>query len=456
MHSTKNLVIYPYPSLMRTARVFICFIALAGFSIPLKTDQPCIGNNLTLNSTNHTLWLTIFVHGIISVKPHLSVGNIIKLMRDKIADSSYARTVELIRKDPFFYQHHPMQELGLKKIDIDTVLPGAASSAFATAFHKISNYTKESKDHHLYYTFGWSGLLSPQMRYLEAEIFYKAIEELIATLHNDTISIKLRIVGYSHGGNVALKLADIHESKHRNEKIKIDQLILVGVPILPESPMLIAHDIFEKIYHFYSLGDRIQNLDCFALNRFFSERTVGKKCKNLKEKKLVQVRLVIKRPRKSLHREDAHPKRLRYCHLRNADPGHSEFWSFGWTHSSYRANFPLHPLPVGVFTPFIINTLQEHDIHDHDLTVELHPYHEKMFIKRSRQTLELPFIKHVQLTALKKETELFRPLNYHPHEYNKRIRNAIVQGKKEKKEDNNYLKETRKERRARKKRSRKR
>lgn len=410
-------------------------------------------NDLSKNIALKPILLTVFVHGIISVKPHLSVGNVIKLMRDKIADSSYARTVEIIRKDPFFYQHHPMQELGLKEIDMDLVKPGAASSAFAQAFDIISSYNKESVAEGKYYTFGWSGLLSPQMRYLEAEIFYKELEKLVCLFRNKGFLPKIRIVGYSHGGNVALKLASIHDGIHRNNAVKVDQLILVGVPILPESAMLISHSIFDKIYHFYSLGDRIQNLDCFALNRFFSERIVCASSPSI-AKKLTQIRLIVKRPQKKYSYKNFSSDFLRYSQLRNADPGHSEFWSFGWTHSNYRKNFPLDPLPMGVFTPFIVNALEKYCINDRNLIVEIHPYNEKMLLKKTSNTVIVPFITHEQLNCLKNSIAPFKPLNYSAHDYNMRIKNAIQQGKKEKKQENEFRhQETRKERRLRKRRT---
>src|SRR5688572_11381947 len=66
-------------------------------------------------------WITVFVHGIMSVKPHFSCGNCIRFILDRVQGTTYARTVEIIRQDPIFYQNQAMQEIGFKKIDTSTV-----------------------------------------------------------------------------------------------------------------------------------------------------------------------------------------------------------------------------------------------------------------------------------------------------------------------------------------------
>ncbi len=398
-------------------------------------------------SCQEPVCITIFVHGIISVKPHLSFGNVIRLMRDKIANSSYARTVEIIRKNPFFYQHHPMQGLGLKEIDMNCIEKGTASTAFARSFDSISNYIKPSPIKNFYYTFGWSGLLSPRMRYLEAKIFYQSIVKLIEEFRARGMTPKIRVVGYSHGGNVALRLASVHDNKkHNNPLMSIDELILIGVPILPDTHFLVSNSTFKRIYHFYSFGDRIQNLDCFALNRFFSDRVFyGKSDRKLPDK-LIQIQLKIKRPMAYSYKKYTESKNLRNSRLRNADPGHSEFWSFGWTHANYRENFPFYPLPMTIFTPFIIQTLDSINITSGSVVVEIHPHQENFFIVDTSNTITMPFITSSYLNDLKKYAEQFRPDNYSAKEYNARIQEAIVAGKKESRKERTEQKSPRKRR----------
>ena len=62
-------------------------------------------------------WLTVFVHGIKSVKPHISLDNFFRFMVDDIENTVYAKTIELMRKDPFFYKNQPMREIGLHRAD---------------------------------------------------------------------------------------------------------------------------------------------------------------------------------------------------------------------------------------------------------------------------------------------------------------------------------------------------
>lgn len=61
------------------------------------TIQP-VDNNPTQAET----WVTIFVHGIMSIQPHLTVQNIMRFIRDDVHHTIYSKTVEYMRLDPFF------------------------------------------------------------------------------------------------------------------------------------------------------------------------------------------------------------------------------------------------------------------------------------------------------------------------------------------------------------------
>src|SRR5271154_3157882 len=58
-------------------------------------------------------WITVFVHGMISIRPYLTINNFIHFMTDTVEDTHYAISVDCIRQDPFFHQNQPMLGLGL-------------------------------------------------------------------------------------------------------------------------------------------------------------------------------------------------------------------------------------------------------------------------------------------------------------------------------------------------------
>ncbi len=109
------------------------------------------------------------------------------------------------------------------------------------------------------YAFGWSGELSFDARKKEARNLYNALNLLI-----DEYTIKyntppmLTLITHSHGGNVALNLANIKDS---HSKLCIDQMILLACPVQDETKDLVTNPFFKRIYSFYSTSDMMQILD---------------------------------------------------------------------------------------------------------------------------------------------------------------------------------------------------
>ncbi|MGE0206815.1 MAG: hypothetical protein AB7R69_03095 [Candidatus Babeliales bacterium] len=383
--------------------------------------------------------ITILVHGIISVAPYINFSNIIKFMQDKIANTTYSRSIEQTRRDPYFYQHHPMQELGLRKIDRGNNRPGAAATAYAQLLDMLAPHPNKSIEHH-YYTFGWSGLLSPRIRYLEAKIFYdQMLKEFEHFFNNDHYNVKIHIIGYSHGANVALKLAEVYkkEGYDKTKKIIVDELILMGAPILPETDYLLNSSLFKKVYHFYSYGDRVQRLDFFSLDRVFSNRKFHDRSDFSVPEKIVQINIKIKRATKGRKNPSSYSLEElihRRSTQRNSDPGHTELWSFGWSPASYRDTFPLYPLPVGVFIPVIISKLQETMPDAKNLMVELHPDYEAMLFYDFDKKYEkiTPFVDKKTMCHLKTHAEQFRPdESFNRLKYEKKVKKSIRQANKE-------------------------
>lgn len=409
----RKVIIHSYALL-----VFLFFIPL--YSVDTSTSEP------------EEICMTVFVHGIIDIKPHLSLLNLIRFMRDQITDSIYARAVEIMRKDPFFYQYSAMQELGLHKIDFSRTNEGYVAGAFALAyeqFYLFNNHNPNVKN--IYYTFGWSGLLSTQVRYQEAAFFYEQLENEINEYKKKGIIPKIRVMGYSHGGYIALNLGAVFNNLNpANPTWFVDELILLGVPVISDTDFLVNSNLFKKIYHFYSPGDRVQVVDCLATNRFFSHRIFSSRYGFFLPKKLTQIQFRCKRIARTTFAKNGckhHTKHYPPKMLRNADPGHTELWSFGWS-SGYRSYLPLYPFPAGVYLSYIINALQQQGPFENHIIIDIHPFQNCMKISNvdltKKVTVDFPSAEEQNhITALIKP---FGPNDCSKQLYLKKAQHALT------------------------------
>jgi hypothetical protein len=383
------------------------------FYASLQNDPQPFQN---LESGNET-WVTIFVHGIMSIQPHLSWENFRRFIRDDVKNTVYSKTVEYMRLDPYFYLNQAMQEFGLKKIDIHDLKPGHAANAIAHIYDDVTKLVSPNTTNY-YYTFGWSGLLSPSARYNDSvKLLQSLTKELQENYWNLGIYPKVRLIGYSHGGNVCLNVAAARQNTDPQSKLSIDELILIGVPIQTETDYLSNDPFFKKIYHFFSQTDRIQRIDFFSFNRVFSRRYFRNSNNFKVPKKLMQIDMKFTRAASTKH--DSAKKRAALTDytnpgiisgnsrlLRDISPGHLEFWFFGWSPKNYRANFPMYPLPAFIAIPYIlycIKQVQKDLITPYPVVVDIRPEFETMIIKQRKKnhfTRVFPFLSREELDKL--------------------------------------------------------
>jgi hypothetical protein len=401
-------------------------------------------NSIADQQPTKEVWLTIFVHGIMSVKPHLTTANFLRFVNDKVDDTIYAKTVLLMRNDPYFYMNQAMQGLGLKKIDPSKITKGDASAILAIVFEAVDSFINaETPVTNHYYTFGWSGLMSQKNRILDAEELYKALASEIATFQQQGITPKIRIIGYSHGGNVCLNLARAHEKYHNAIPLSIDETILLGMPVQNETDYLVNDPIFKRIYHIYSRRDRIQKLDFFSFKRFFSRR-VFKNRRDFKiPDKLLQIQLKCTRENKTQSQRSTIPGAVyntrsramvsgKSHYLRDASPGHTELWFFGWTPLHYRKNFPLYPLPAVALIPVIAKIAHDFDgqgFSQRPTLIDIRPEHELVLVTNQRSFNVLTVMKFLPehtLKALKDMAWQYAPDSYPENIYMQHIQDAYL------------------------------
>lgn len=356
-------------------------------------------------------WI-IFIHGTFGLRQHLELKTFITLFKEDISQSDYKKTIDILRDDPFLYKNQPMQQLGLHEIMITTEKHPHGAQLFAQLFDKL--YYENSSHAVKYFTFGWSGVVSHKIRYLEALKLYQALREKIQEAAKNGITPKISIYGYSHGGNVILNLAQVRHDYYPDDTFAIDHIILLGTPIQKETDYHICNPLFTKATNIYSRADRIQKLDCFSFRRFFSYRRFHN-CRRYKlPSKLRQIEIRIR------------------DHINDRDydrsPGHIELWFFGWPEHKkalYRGHFPLHPLPVILFIPQILDTVEQ-TAQSTSVVIELLPYLSKITVRTRyrRKKTWTDFLPYEKISRMQEEARQNKPDSFDRSTYLAHIKTA--------------------------------
>jgi hypothetical protein len=392
-----------------------------------------------------TAWMTVFVHGIMSIKPHLTSANFFRFMSDRVENTVYSKTVRLMREDLFFRKAQAMQGFGLEKIDVNVQNDSFGASAAAHTFEAVWQLMNNGNNiKNYYYTFGWSALLSHKSRYKEAILFYKDLQAEVTRLKKLHDEVKVRLIGYSHGGNVCLNLAKVKTDEDVDPSLSVDELILIGLPVQRNTDYLVTDSLFKKIYHIYSRHDRIQKLDFFSPKQFFSSRVFTKRKDFVLPDNLIQIQLKLTRntffSRKTRFNPYGFDKPSMiyggFHFLRNVSPGHLELWFFGWNSAHYRKTLPIYPLPAVVFTPAIIRAVDSFTkgglFFEDPIVVDIRPQHEVMLVKSQgaeQHVSVVHFLPQERLNVLKDEASCFAQTSTRK-EHHKHISVAYKKAKK--------------------------
>lgn len=385
------------------------------------------------------VWMNVFVHGIMSIKPHLSWNNFMQFMKDEVDGTLYSKTVELMREDPFFFKNQAMQHIGLHKVE-PCFIEGSSSASLGFILDEVGKHYGINRTN-IYYTFGWNGLLSAKSRLNEARKFFIALEKEKAALKKKGLDVKIRLFGYSHGGNVNLNLAAAKKKFFPHSKLVIDEVVNLGTPVITDSDYLINDPMFKKIFHMYSLYDRVQPLDVFAPKQFFSTREFKPRKGFKLPDKLVQIQLKVTRCKKAVL---SNPKKFALsCDfskpqvvygkrglLRDISPGHAELWFFGWTPVNYRPHYPLFPLPTIAFAPVILHHADKiaHSMNpEHSVVADIRPEHDVILFRGNQDHKvhsTVPYIPKEKLAQLHDSILQCKPELYNDDIYNAHIKDA--------------------------------
>lgn len=300
--------------------------------------------------------ITIFIHG--TFMPGLALLNPFKTYNQTIdCNDRYYKCLKKLRQDPILYQDAIMLEEDLQKIDstilfeysqFNLIPAHSKKGAYQAigAYDMIAKYINKNLCNQEYYTYGFLGILSDNYRKEAGHNLYKSLNKIIKKNSKENYKTSITICAYSHGGNVALYLADAENIYKKN--LKIDKLILYATPVQKETAHFSENKIFKNIYSFYSQADNVQHNDSFSTSSSKSFKTFKEYylSNNLKNDKVIDVRL-----------------------LAQDDPeifGHFNFWYFNkynWTNKSKEIedifNF-LNPLPIAILTPVFLNLVEKY------------------------------------------------------------------------------------------------
>ncbi|MBU1007807.1 flagellar export protein FliJ [Candidatus Dependentiae bacterium] len=432
-------------------------VVVCGFFVMKDRFGSCvtkIGYKIGKSLTEDTVvarepWITIFVHG--SFGSLLGFLSYSQVMDDRVDGTPYKKAVNKMRKDSFFYREQPLLGRGLVKVNPSFDLCATGSEKLAVypllkTYEEIVEHMYPGKEQNFFYTFGWSGLLSQRRRCLEAIRFYNMLSEELEKYRKDGMSPKIRVITHSHGGNVIAYAAAIDEAlrfeggvlKNKDKRRKavqlvrerfkvlsvkkeakerkgqkrwdyvpegkligIDEFILWGMPVQPETDHLFTSALFKNVYHFYSDDDLVQRIDGFSTKKGYSDRRfdVERLCKMAgnhgKEKacRLVQSRIMVNRKvlggdgiaesndAVSPPEEKVAMKQESFWSVlfsggalltpTGQDPTHKELWFFSWKKDGDDVReFILAPFPAAIFSPVFVNLInQKPDLSDVDINI---------------------------------------------------------------------------------------
>jgi len=393
---------------------------------------------------NQEAWITVFVHGIISMAPLLSLKTMRQVKNEQIENTVYKEYVTNIRRNRIVCKNQAMQELGLKKIDTMRTDTTDGCPALAKLFDMQYSWINPSIKNH-YYTFGWSGIMTTQARYKDAKIFYTALNEEIKKFHDEGVYPKTRLIGFSHGGSVCLSLATVKKQEKIANLFNVDELILLGMPVIQNSYASLDEPFFKKIHHFYSTEDKVQILDFSQPGKLFSSRKFQTSRHAALPENLLQVRLDIfrhtsfpccwaKSKGAKVQSKTAFPRHSRS--IRKSSPGHCEWWFFGWTNKYYRNNFAIAPLPVAALLPSITRSLEQSTVKPeknkkfgNQIKIEVRPFSELITIRTKSQKEQLSFLSDKKLCLLQ-ETTMQLPFKKTTNKmYSQKVEKAIQEAK---------------------------
>lgn len=125
-----------------------------------------------------------------------------------------------------------------------------------------------------YFTFGWSGKLGFDHRQVAGKQLYDELNKLLKKYKlMYGVYPKVRIITFSHGGNVTLNMVGNIDSNHFKD---VDlELVLMACPVQKQTEQFIKHPAIARSFVIYSTFDLLQVVDRYKYEgkKYFPQRT---------------------------------------------------------------------------------------------------------------------------------------------------------------------------------------
>lgn len=318
--------------------VLACF--LAGATLTVWSNR---------NEKPKEVWLNVFIHG--SFGTILGLLDFSRVLHDQVSGTQYRALTKKMREDNHFYRYQPILQRGLVKIIPtfdDTLIGNKMHAAYPLikAYQIVADQVQSDTIANIFYTFGWTGLISVSSRRFEAIRLYNQLSDELDRYHKMGIRPKIRLISHSHGGNLCLNLAGVHgvvttknfaptaqfskdnnenESLHAllamiktlkakeevaglpdqkawdyvplNKDLFIDELVMFGNPMQQETECFFSSPIFGKVFNFYSGEDLVQRADWISSKQKLSNQRVNNAiaCSQRGNKKIYQAKIMLER-----------------------------------------------------------------------------------------------------------------------------------------------------------------
>jgi hypothetical protein len=202
-------------------------------------------------------WVTIYVHGTTT-----KLG--LQFLSKFLPEVGYGA--------PGLHHVDEMEKKALFRRDVDILCAGDSK--------------RFNKDH--FYTFRWSGTLSFSARQIAGKELYEAVIKLLEEYKKKYgYYPKIRIMTFSHGGNVALNMAS-HLPFFKGEHVHLE-LLIVACPVQKVTEKFIQHREIDSVYTIYSTRDLLQIVDTYTFEkkRYFPKRFFKNTCDNCRQIKVL-------------------------------------------------------------------------------------------------------------------------------------------------------------------------
>ncbi|HAU30287.1 TPA: hypothetical protein DCW54_01495 [Candidatus Dependentiae bacterium] len=307
-------------------------------------------------------WVTIFIHGTLGVEKLMNFETILTLLKRSIDGTRYQRLMECLREHPYSYAAQAAQLPGLRPIEMKNKEQNSAE-LFARLYDIIQKRYFPEQTAVEWLTFGWSGAINHLQRVQDAKELFEELSQYVKQKKETFPNLKVRLVTYSHGSNIALNLEYWRDKSKEELPFQIDELIMLGTPVIVESEDYIYSPLFKNIYSIYSRHDMASILDLFSTRGTFPRRRFHKKHHESFPPNFKQVEIELTLTAKNnLHQPNNSNRTI------EKSPGHLEMWIFGWPDVTIfcRRHFPLSPLPAALLAPAIVAHYRDCPSSEHD------------------------------------------------------------------------------------------